>query len=49
MINLIIFIILLSKLGMLNGWLLALMIIKICVEVFKLGYVCMKVGAESEK
>lgn len=47
MLDLIIMIVAFSKLHMLNGWILALMIIKALWEVIKLMIVSAKVGSEN--
>jgi hypothetical protein len=49
MIDLIIMMVAFSKLGILKGWVLALMIVKALWEVFKLMWICIKVGSDSEK
>lgn len=49
MIDLIIMIVVFSKLGILKGLVLALMIVKALWEVFKLMWVCVKVGRDAEK
>lgn len=45
MIDLLIMMVAFSKLQILNGWILALMIVKALWEVFKLMMICLKVGA----
>lgn len=45
MLSLLIMMIAFSKLGVLNGWVLALMIVKALFEVFKLMCICIKVGS----
>lgn len=46
MIDLIIMIVAFARLGILNGWVLVLMIAKVLWEVFKLGWICIKVGSD---
>ncbi len=45
MLSLLIMMVAFSKLGVLNGWVLALMIVKALFEVFKLMLICIKVGS----
>jgi hypothetical protein len=46
MIDLAIMMIAFARLGILNGWVLALMIVKVLWEVFKLMWICVKVGSD---
>lgn len=46
MIDLAIMMIAFARLGILNGWVLALMIVKVLWEVFKLMWMCVKVGSD---
>lgn len=46
MLSLFIMMIAFSKLGVLNGWVLALMIVKALFEVFKLMFICIKIGSD---
>lgn len=45
MLDLIILMVAFSRLGILNGWVLGLMIVKALREVFKLAYTCVRVGS----
>lgn len=46
MIDLAIMMIAFARIGILNGWVLALMIVKVLWEVFKLMWMCVKVGSD---
>lgn len=46
MLDLAIMMIAFARLGILNGWVLALMIVKVLWEVFKLMWICVKVGSD---
>ena len=46
MLDLAIMMVAFSRLGVLNGWVFVLMVIKTLWEVFKLMYICIKVGQD---
>jgi len=46
MLSLLIMMVAFSKLGVLNGWVLALMIVKALFEVFTLMCICIKIRSD---